>query len=115
MESKTSTSSDESMEDTTSNDKAMENKTSTSICESGVWKWYETFPTHEVVIEEMAKIVYTTCEIQKNDSRVQYKMADNLNYMCTELNTDADSNQTKKMGPSNENGVVGQGQLRNFF
>ena len=63
----------------------------------------------------MAKIVYTTCEIQKNDSRVQYKMADNLNYMCTELNTDADSNQTKKGGPLNENGVVDQGQLRTVF
>ena len=35
---------------TTSIDKAMDDTTSTSICNSGLWKWYGTFPTNKVLI-----------------------------------------------------------------
>ena len=71
MESITSTSNYEKMQNKTSNDKTTGNATSTSIHESGLWKQYETFPTQEVVIEQMTKIGYTPYDSQKNDSRVQ--------------------------------------------
>ena len=59
----------------------------------------------------MTKIWYTACESQKNDSLVQYKISDNLNCMCPELNNIADSNQPQQGGVLNENVVVEQGQL----
>ena len=93
------------MENTTYNDKFMDNTTWTSICESGSWKWFDTFPTHKVVIEEMNKFGYTVCKSHKNDSRFQCNMDDNLNCMCHELNTIVDSNKPQKGVSLNENGV----------
>ena len=50
----------------------------------------------------MTKIRYTAFESQKNYSCVQFKMDDNLNCMCPELNTIPDSNQPQKGGSLNE-------------
>ena len=60
----------------------------------------------------MTKIGYTACERHKNDNFVQWKVADNLNCMCPELNAITDSNQPQQGGSMNENRVVDQVQLR---
>ena len=111
MDCTTSTYNNREMENTTSNGKSMDDTTWTSICDSDLWKWYDTFTTYNVVIEEMTAIGYTACESQNNDSRFQCKFDDNLNCMCHELNTIADSNQPQKGVSMNKNGEVDQGQL----
>ena len=57
----------------------------------------------------MTKIGNTSCDSQKNDRRVQCKMADNLNWLCPELNTITESNKPQKWSFLNENRVVEQG------
>ena len=61
------------------------------------------------MIEEIIKIKYKACEGQKNDSHIQCKMADNLNWLCPELNTITESNKPQKWSFLNENRVVEQG------
>ena len=67
------------------------------------------------MIEEINKIIYTAFDIQKNDSCVQCKMADNFNRVCTKLNTIVESNQSQQGGSLNENRVSDLGQLKNVI